>query len=40
MTENEYPALYRIDPVTATATKGVTLEVNSVTAVGKLTAHP
>lgn len=37
MTENdEYPAVYKIDPASATATKGVTLEVDSVTAVGHL----
>lgn len=32
--ENEYPAIYAIDPATAKAVKGVTLEVADVTAMG------
>ncbi len=36
MTSDGYPALYRIDPATATATKGLVMEVAAATAVGKL----
>ena len=36
MTSNAYPAIYRIDPATATATKGLNVETTTVTAVGKL----
>lgn len=32
-----YPAVYKIDPATATAVKGLELDVTTVTAVGKLT---
>lgn len=39
MTSTEYPAIYKINPVTATATKGLTIEANTVTAVGKLTSQ-
>ena len=37
--DDGYPAVYRIDPVTAQATKGVVLEVSIVTAVGRLSSH-
>lgn len=33
---DQYPAIYKIDTATATATRGLVMEVNSVTAVGKL----
>lgn len=36
VTSDGNPAIYKINPATATATKGLTLEVNTVTAVGKL----
>lgn len=36
MTSDNYPAIYCIDPATATAVKGTVLEVNTVTAVGRL----
>ena len=36
MTSTGYPAIYKIDPATATATKGLSVEVNTVTAVGRL----
>ncbi|MGN1245475.1 MAG: DUF4374 domain-containing protein [Muribaculaceae bacterium] len=36
MTSNSYPAIYRIDPATATATKGLSVETTSVTAIGQL----
>lgn len=35
-TSDGYPAIYKINPATATATKGLTMEVNAVTAVGRL----
>lgn len=37
MTSGAYPAIYRIDPATATAVKGLDVEVSTVTAVGKMT---
>ena len=36
MTSTAYPAIYRIDPATATAIKGLNVETTTVTAVGKL----
>ena len=36
MTSDDYPAIYKIDPATATATKGLSVEVSTVTAVGKI----
>ena len=36
MTSDSYPAIYKIDPATATATKGLSVEVTTVTAVGKM----
>ena len=39
VTSEGHPAIYKINSSTAVATKGVTLEVNSVTAVGYLTAQ-
>ena len=39
MSSDAYAALYRIDPATATATRGITLQVNTVTAVGRLTHY-
>lgn len=36
-TDGNQPAIYRIDPKTATATKGLTVESTQVTGVGKLT---
>ena len=35
-TEGSYPAFYRIDPETAVATKGATVEAESVTTAGWL----
>lgn len=35
-TTDDYPAIYKIDPITATATKGAVIEVTSVNGVGKL----
>lgn len=35
-TSDGYPAIYKINPATATATKGLTMEVNAATAVGRL----
>lgn len=35
-TSDGYPAIYKINPATATATKGLTMEVNTATAVGRL----
>ena len=37
-TDGSQPAVYRIDPKTATATKGLTVEVEQISGVGKLTA--
>jgi hypothetical protein len=37
VSKNEYPHLYIIDPVKATATKGLEIEADGITAVGKLT---
>lgn len=37
VTTGENPALYKIDPKTATATKGLTIEAETINAVGKLT---
>jgi len=37
-TDGSHPAVYRIDPKTATATKGLTVEVEQISGVGKLTA--
>ena len=37
VTSEGYPAIYRIDTATATATRGIEIEVLSSTAVGKLT---
>lgn len=36
--ENSYPAIYRIDPSTATATKGLTVEATEITGFGFLEA--
>ena len=36
MTSDSYPAIYKIDPATATATKGLSVKVTTVTAVGKM----
>ena len=36
MTSNEAPVIYKINPATATATKGLRADVSTVTAVGKL----
>jgi hypothetical protein len=36
-TDGSSPALYRIDPLTATAKKGVTVVADGVSAVGRLT---
>lgn len=36
MTSDSYPAIYKIDPATATATKVLSVEVTTVTAVGKM----
>ena len=36
MTSDDYPAIYKIDPATATATKGLSVGVSTVTAVGKI----
>ena len=33
---DEYPAVYKIDPSSATATKGVTVEATQITGIGKL----
>ncbi len=38
-TDGNQPAIYVIDPVTATATKGLTVESEAVSAVGKLSAQ-
>ena len=38
-TDGNQPAIYEIDPVMATATKGLVVESEAVTAVGKLTAQ-
>lgn len=35
--ENEYPAIYAIDPATAVATKGVTVEATEITGFGYMT---
>lgn len=35
-TTDSYPAIYKVDPATATATKGLTVEATQLTAVGKL----
>lgn len=35
-TSDGYPAIYKINPATATATKGLTMEVNTAMAVGRL----
>ena len=37
-TDGSQPAVYRIDPKTATATKGLTVEAEQISGVGKLTA--
>ena len=36
--DNDYPAVYKIDPETATATKGITIVATQASAVGKLDA--
>ena len=36
VTDGAQPAIYKIDPATATATKGLTVHAESVNAVGKL----
>ncbi len=36
---NDYPAIYAIDPTTATATRGLVLETSTADAVGRLTAN-
>lgn len=36
-TDGSQPAIYRIDPTTATATKGITVESEQISGVGKLT---
>ena len=33
------PAIYKIDPANANATKGVTVEATQITGIGKLTAQ-
>ena len=33
------PAIYKIDPTNASATKGVTVEATQITGIGKLTAQ-
>lgn len=38
ITDGSQPAIYRIDPETATATKGLTVESEQISGVGKLTA--
>ena len=38
-TDADQPAIYEVDPITATATKGLVVESDAVTAVGKLTYH-
>ncbi|MGO1520799.1 MAG: DUF4374 domain-containing protein, partial [Sphingobacterium sp.] len=35
--ENQKPAIYVIDPVTATATRGLEVDATSISGVGKLT---
>ncbi|MDE5941580.1 MAG: DUF4374 domain-containing protein [Muribaculaceae bacterium] len=35
--ENDYPAIYRINPVTAEATKGLTVEVTTINGMGYMT---
>ena len=35
-TSDGYPAIYKIDPASATATKGLTVEVTTLSGVGKL----
>ncbi len=37
--ENEYPAIYGINPATAQAQKGVTIEATQITGVGYLTSQ-
>lgn len=37
-TADGYPAIYQIDPSTATATKGITVEATQINGIGKLTA--
>ena len=37
-TTDGYPAIYQIDPSTATATKGITVEATQINGIGKLTA--
>lgn len=37
MTSDGHPAIYQINPVTAQAVRGLQVETNTVTAVGKLT---
>ena len=37
-TDGAQPAIYKIDPKACTATRGITVEANSVTALGKLSA--
>jgi len=37
-TESGYPAIYKIDPATATATKGLTVEATTLSGIGKLSA--
>lgn len=37
-TESGYPAIYKIDPTTATATKGLTVEATTLSGIGKLSA--
>lgn len=39
VTSSGYPAIYKINPATATATRGLEVQVNTVTAVGRLTAN-
>lgn len=39
MTETDYPAIYKIDPQTATAHKGLTIKATTVSGIGKLSAE-
>lgn len=36
-TDDSYPAIYRIDPATAQASRGLTVEATEITAIGRLT---
>ena len=38
-TNGSQPAIYQIDPVSATATKGLTVESEQISGVGKLTYY-